>query len=141
MPKRKAAPWVTAFVASSAVAGTWQIGSFENDDAADWISELEQADGPSVLTATLRGVDSKAKFVEAPDCAMALAAAEVIAAARGRPSKALPAEVDAWLKRVRPSVGPELVQQARTAVAFCRDNANSELRQLWMDSKDFPAWL
>jgi hypothetical protein len=141
MPKRKAAPWITALVTSSAVAGTWQIGSFDNDDAADWLAELEQADGPSVLTATLRGVDPKAKFVEAPDCAMALAAAEVIAAARGRPSNALPAEAGAWLKRVRPTVGPDLAEQARTAVTFCRDNANSELRQLWMDSKDFPAWL
>jgi hypothetical protein len=132
---------VATLVASSAFAGAWGIGSFDNDDALDWLSELEAAASPAVLTAALSGIDAKAKYVEAPDCSIALASAEVVAAAHGRPSKTLPAEATAWLKRVRPSISPELLQQARTAVAFCRDHANSELRQLWADSKDFQGWL
>lgn len=135
------ASWITLLVASSAIAGAWGIGSFDNDDALDWISELEQANSPAALTAPLGGIDAKSKYVEAPDCAMALAAAEVIAAAHGRPSKALPAEATQWLKRVHPTIGPALVQQAHTTVTLCRDAANSELRQLWADSKDFQAWL
>lgn len=133
--------WVTALVVSSAMAGAWGVGSFDNDDALDWTGELERAASPSVLTAALGGINPKSKYVEAPECAAALAAAEVVAAAHGRPSKAFPVEATAWLKRVRPTIGPDLVQQARTAVTFCRDSANSELRQLWMDSKDFQAWL
>jgi hypothetical protein len=143
MPIHKAAPgiWLAALVASSAIAGAWGIGSFDNDDASDWIAELEQADSPGILAATLRGIDSKSNYVEASDCAIVLAAAEVVAAAHGKPSKALPAEAAAWLKRVRPTIGPDLLPQARAAVSFCRDNANSELRQLWMDSKDLRGWL
>ena len=143
MPIRKGAQgiWVAALVASSAVAGAWGIGSFDNDDALDWLSELEEAPNAALLTATLSGIDPRSEYVEAPDCSVALAAAEVVAAAHGRPSKSLPAEAIAWLKRVHPSIAPELIQQARTAVTFCRDDANSELRQLWADSKDFPAWL
>jgi len=139
----KAAPgiWLTALVASAAIAGAWDIGSFDNDDALDWISELEQTHGPGVLMTALSGVHAQSKYVETPNCAIALAAAEVVAAARGRPSKALPFDAAAWLQRVRPTIDPDLLKQARTAVTFCRDNANSELRQLWKDSKDFQGWL
>jgi hypothetical protein len=143
MPIHKAALGITlaVLVASLAMAGAWDIGSFDNDDALDWIAELERADNPGVLTATFSGINAKSKYVEAPDCSIALAAAEVVAAARGRASKGLPAEAAAWVKRVRPTIGPDLLQQARTAVTFCRDNANSELRQLWLDSKHLQGWL
>ncbi len=132
---------VTMFAASPAAAGAWGIGAFENDDAMDWMSELERSATADFLGAALRSIDAKSKYVEAPECSNAMAAAEVIAAARGRPSKGLPAEAAEWLKRVRPAVGSDLVSQAHAAVSFCRDNPNSELRQLWAESKDFQAWL
>lgn len=132
---------VAAFMCPRAFAGAWGAGSFDNDDALDWISELEQAASPSVLFLAFTGVSSESDYVEAPRCSAALAAAEVVAAAQGRPSKALPNEVRRWLKRVRPTIGAELVRNARGAVSFCRDSQNSELRQLWAESEDFQAWL
>jgi hypothetical protein len=133
--------WSAALVTSQAFAGAWGFGSFENDDALDWVSELERASGPKVLADALRDINPGSKYVEAPDCSVALAAAETVAAAHGRASKGLPGEASAWLKRVKPVVGAELVERARTAVTFCRDDENSELRQLWAASKDFQAWL
>ena len=126
---------------SSALAGAWGVGSFDNDDALDWVLELQQTKTAKLLVETLGAIDAKSRYVEAPECANGLAAAEVVAAARGRPSKKVPEDVTAWLKRVKPTIGPDLVKQAKAAVTFCRDNPNSELRQLFEESKDFKGWL
>jgi hypothetical protein len=131
----------TLIVASPAFAGAWGVGSFANDDALDWVLELEQATASNFLIDTLRAIDANSKYVEAPECTNGLAAAEVVAAALGRPSKALPKEVAAWLKRIRPTISPDLVKHAKGAVTFCRDSPKSELRQLWEESKEFQAWL
>jgi hypothetical protein len=128
------------FVACTALAGASNVGSFDNDDALDWVDGLERA-GSSVLATTLREVDAKAEYVEAPQCSVALAAAEVVAAAHGHPAAQLPAPVTAWLKRVAPSATPELLAQARAAVKTCRDSDRSELRQLWLESDESTAWL
>src|SRR5918996_298232 len=63
--------------------GAWGAGIFDNDDAADWVYELEQAGDDSVLAETLAAVANAGAdaYVEAPDAAAALAAAAVVAAA------------------------------------------------------------
>jgi Domain of unknown function (DUF4259) len=121
-------------------AGAWGVGSFENDDALDWVSELQRASGPQLLVSTLQRVDEKSKYIEAPDCSVALAAAEVVAAARGKPAASLPAEVTSWIARVQPNVDARLLEAARSAVTNCRDGKNSELRDLWLEG-DGKAWL
>ena len=126
--------------APCALAGAWGFGSFENDDALDWVADLEQAPGSQLLASTLRRVDAKAKYIEAPECSLAIAAAEVVAAAHGHPAKALPPEVTAWIQRVRPKVGADLLAMARSAVETCRGGKNSELRDLWQESPDAKAW-
>jgi hypothetical protein len=139
--KSKVLALLTFCLVPCANAGAWGYGSFENDDALDWVLELERASGPQFLQTTLQHVDTGTKYVEAPTCAIALAAAEVIAAAIGRPPKALPSEVAAWIKRVRPTMSPMLLAAARAAVQKCRGPKNSELRELWQESKDEKAWL
>ena len=121
-------------------AGAWGFGSFENDDALDWVSELARASGPQLLVSSLRHVDPKAKYIEASGCSVALAAAEVVAGARGHPSASLPSEVKSWLARFRPSVSSELLDMARSAVNTCRSGKNSDLRHLWLEG-DGKAWL
>lgn len=71
---------------------------------------------------------------------VALAAAEVVAAARGNPAAVLPIEVSRWLARAKPNVDGNLLAMARAAVAVCRDGKNSELRNLWLEG-DGKAWL
>jgi hypothetical protein len=122
-------------------AGAWGFGTFENDDALDWLSDLESTSGTQLLEAAVRQVDTKANYVEAPTCSVALAAAEVIAAANGRPAQKLPPEVAAWIKRVRSPMNASLLMEARLAVEKCRGPKNSELRELWQKSKDEKAWL
>jgi hypothetical protein len=73
--------------------GSWGAGIFENDDASDWIYALED-DGAkavdSALTAALEGADGG--YIEAPDGACALAAAEAVSAAYGAPKAGLSEE-------------------------------------------------
>jgi hypothetical protein len=132
---------LTVCTAPCAFAGAWGYRTFENDDALDWLSELESTSGTQLLETTVRQVDTNARYVEAPTCAIALAAAEVIAAANGHSAKKLPPEVTIWIKRIRPTVSAALLMEARTAVEMCRGPENSELRELWQESKYEKSWL
>jgi len=129
------------FAAASVHAGSWDVGSFDNDAALDWVNDLERTSDTAFLSTTLRQVHSNAKFIDDDTCSSALAAAEVVAAARGRPAKSLPAEVGDWLKRVQPKVGAELLASARSAVETCRDDEASDLRHLLQDSDYMKQWL
>ena len=118
--------------------GAWGIGPFENDDALDFVAEL-QADGVSVVRSALEAVAllDPDGYLEAPSCERAIAAAEVLAGARGRPAPDLPPEITEWL-RAGPRVDESLVPPA--AVAMTRILEGSELKELWESSTDGPAW-
>lgn len=116
--------------------GTWGHGTFQNDDAADWLYELEEG-GLDVVDAALNAVRIGG-FLAAPECCTALAAAEVVAAMRGRPAPDLPEGLHAWVgvRSAPPSAG--LVERAQKAVAAVL--ADSELAELWRESGQFAAW-
>lgn len=119
--------------------GTWGSGSFENDDAMDWVYELEER-GVKALDAALSAIsDDEEEYVEAPDAVNAIAAAEVVAAALGKPAKDLPEEVTAWVES-KPKLKPNLVTSAIAAVE--RVQQSSELKELWDDAdpKHAKAW-
>ena len=122
-------------------AGAWGYKTFENDDALDWLNDLDRNSSSGFLLDSLRAADPQAKYLEAPQCSQALAAAEVVAAAHGKPSKTLPATAMHWVQRVKPTVTSELLAAARSAVDACRDSDHSELRELLHESKQFSAWL
>lgn len=118
--------------------GTWGVGSFENDDAADWVWELAEADA-ALLSSVLSQVLQNTGYLEAPDCAMAVAAAEVVAALHNRPAANLPEEVAEFVRRVGAAPNPELVSAARAAMARIR--SSSELQELWKLSDHNAEWL
>jgi hypothetical protein len=118
--------------------GAWGIGPFENDDALDFIAELK-AEGVPVVRAAVEEVALLAPdgYLEASSCSRAIAAAEVLAGARGRPAPDLPPEITDWLS-TDPRVDESLVPPA--AVAMTRILEGSELKELWESSTDGPAW-
>jgi hypothetical protein len=118
--------------------GAWGAGSFENDDAMDWIAELED-EGLIVAGAALQEIIEVAdEYLEAPACSAALAAAEVVAALRGHPAADLPEEVAAWIAAHPGDPGEDLVAVARRAVDAIA--ADSELAELWGESADQAGW-
>lgn len=72
--------------------GAWGSGSFENDDALDWLTDF--CDDPDkgliadALTTVAEMDDSE--YLEAPDCCVAIAAAEIVAALKGAPNSTHP---------------------------------------------------
>lgn len=116
--------------------GAWGIGAFENDEAGDWVWELEDDTDASILVTALREVaDADADaYLGAPECSIAIAAADIVASARGARSPALPTEAIVWLDARGHLVDEDLVGLATVAVA--RVATASELRALWDEETD-----
>jgi hypothetical protein len=123
--------------------GSWDVGSFDNDTAADWTYGLEEVDDLSYVEATLdRVVDHPSQedlSAEAGECA--IAAAEVIARLRqkGGEESAYSQTVDTWV-RAHP-IAPPRALVSKAIAALDRVMAPpSELRELWEES-DLDGWL
>ncbi len=118
--------------------GAWGHGSFENDDAADFIADLVEMNDPSLIDEALQRVlDARADYVVAPDASCALAAAEVVAALNGSAAQDLPDELREWIEgKDRPT--PEQVARAREVVAQVR--SDSELRDLVEEAESLGDW-
>ena len=119
--------------------GAWGVGSFENDDAGDWAWELAEAEDTSILDQAFSIINDTDGYIEAPDCSIALAAAEVVAALRGRPASELPEDVTKYVARLGTPPSANLV--AAALLALERIKTNSELRELWDESGNSAEWL
>ncbi len=127
--------------AGTALAGGWDTGSFDNDDALDWIYELSESDDLSVVESALQNAVDASGYLEAPTGSAAIAAAEVVAALSGKPRSELPPEVTDWVRTHEFVVGSDLVETARSAISAVRNSQSSELAQLWSESKELAdAW-
>ncbi|MDR3387104.1 MAG: DUF4259 domain-containing protein [Rudaea sp.] len=118
--------------------GAWSHEPFGNDDAGDWVSELSNSNDFSKIESALNSVtDEAADYLEAPECSAALAAAEVVAALLGKPTKSLDEDAAAWVAN-KPRPTPELVSKATRAVSSVLES--SELQELWAESEDYAQW-
>jgi len=126
--------------------GAWGIGNFENDDALDWVYELEKSNDLSMVLDALNAInhgepapDMSGAYHDASDCAMALAAAEVIAALRGSPLPGLPEEVAAWVEAYRHlALNKTVLEEARSALSAILKE--SELQELWAETDEYESW-
>src|SRR2546427_1403137 len=121
-------------LASTAHAGAWGEGSFENDDALDWMAECTRSNSAAPIQAALDAA-LHGKAMEAPAGSVAVAAAEVVAAALGKPGPTLPPELRGWSQRQPSEQIASLAPLALKALARVRDPKVSELRQLWVEGK------
>lgn len=112
--------------------GAWVASAFENDDALDWISELE---GGTVDLVRFALAVTKSDYLESPDGSVAIAAAEVVAAAVGSPAVSLPASVTRWVDARGASIADTDVVLALAALARVTGE-NSELAELWAEGND-----
>ena len=116
--------------------GAWGTGAFENDDASDWVYELEDGGIDAIESALDDAVRSS--DLSAPTDVNAIAAAEVVAAAIGRPVPGLREDIAVLVAGVAPNVTAEHAARARTAVE--RVLNASELAELWAETDDDEAW-
>ena len=116
--------------------GAWGTAAFDNDDASDWVYELEK-DGIAAVDAALKEALGPQEL-ETPTDVNAIAAGEVIAAALGRPVDGLRDEIVGLANALAPSITPEHATRARTAVE--RVLAGSEIAELWAETEDDDEW-
>ena len=120
--------------------GAWGVGPFENDDGGDWLFELEESpDGGAILSA-LQEVTEKDKEeeLEAGEATNAIAAAEIVAALHGFPLADLPDNAREWTDAHEELDVSDWIPVALAAIERVRKN--SELKELWDDSKDSKKW-
>lgn len=118
--------------------GTSGPGSFENDGAMDWVAELESyAEDSPIVDALNTVIDQADDYPEEPDCSVAIAAAEVVAAQLGNLNENCPEEVEAWVEG-HPTPSATRIAQARQVIEVIQ--ADSELKDFWKESDEFEAW-
>lgn len=121
--------------------GSWGLTAFENDTAKDWLADLKRERDAAVVYEALARVANEQTFLEREDGDCAYAAAEVVAAALGRPQK-VPYEED--VEAIAAAL-PELrtaAPLALRAVAAVLDFERSELRQVHSHYREFgEEWL
>lgn len=114
----------------------WGSGSFENEDAADWLTKL-----PTIALDDLTKIFSQAAddpaYLEAPAASIVVAAAEIIAALSGSSGEVVPPEIVQWTAN-RQAPTPEL--KALALRALDRVRKNSELKDLWLEADGLNDW-
>ncbi len=117
----------------------WGDGVFENDAAGDWLYQLvNSGKSASIDKALSSAIKAKPGQLEADEACEALAAAEVIAAARGHRHSELPDDLKEWLS----SSGyvPTEASVALSVKAVERVRSESELAELWAEGEELAAW-
>ncbi len=117
--------------------GAWGTGSFENDDAADWVAQLGTV-APDDLKKILAQAADDPAYLEAPAASVAVAAVEVIAALGGSAGTATPSAIVEWAKKNPKASSAEF--KALALRALDRVRRNSELKDLWLEADGLNDW-
>jgi len=113
--------------------GIWGPGVFENDDALEFITELDDDTDPRVLVDALERIKSLEETPDVRTCHRALVAAELVAARIGKRSPDLPEEANNWLLD-KPKPDPLVIAKAQGAVRTALEE--SILRERWGENED-----
>jgi hypothetical protein len=117
--------------------GGWGTGSFDNDDAQDFLGELASLTIDELKQRLVSAADHEG-YLEAPESSVAVAAAEVIATAKGAPPVTVPQQIAEWVSKVEGTPSREMSDLARRAVERVR--TNSELKDLWQEAEGLNDW-
>ncbi|ESQ93557.1 hypothetical protein ABAC460_00375 [Asticcacaulis sp. AC460] len=118
--------------------GAWSHGPFDNDDAVDFMMELENAPSWETVRAIFDAVLAHDTYIELPEGARAYAAAALVTVATGK------SDVSAQdIYMTIDAMGPPpdgLVAVAKKALRQIT-RGDSEIRELYLDSGSYTEWL
>jgi hypothetical protein len=124
--------------------GAWGEDPFDNDDAGDWAFAFDSLDGGGGVAyiraaLAIAAASAPGEDLEAPDGAIAIAAADVVARLiEGAPMPpTYGSDVAGWVVRTSPTLTDSDAALARAAVARVLAEG-SELAELWDDAG--PEW-
>lgn len=107
--------------------GVWDSGSFGNDTALDFVSDLTDV---AQIPGILEKFDQSTGSLDADDASIILAACDLVAAAIGNPSDDLP-DIPNFANEDIPSA---LLKTAKSSIKRVREQ--SELADLWAEDDD-----
>ena len=117
--------------------GTWGLAAFENDDAGDFLYEIEEAGSWVPAMQAMQKVILTFGYLEAPESQRGLAAATLVAAARSR-SEVTVSEDAAALLDMLPPPPPLSAWLAKRTIG--RVLNRSELQELWAEGSELEDW-
>ncbi len=113
-----------------ASAGRWAADTLSNDDASDLLNQIVTNGGLEAIRSALNAALISASPVNDEKASRALAAAEMVAAMMGDPSRHLPAPCKEWARLHSMDANRYLVQSAVGAVdRIVKDSETQELMQ------------
>lgn len=117
--------------------GIWDKRNFGNDDALDFVENFQMGDVQELEVAINNVAQLLPEdYLDATECALTLAACEIIASMKGNASEDMPED----LKGIQPA--EELDRLSLLAIrAVDRIILNSELKDLWQESTEYSDWL
>lgn len=116
--------------------GAWNTGTFDNDDAADWLIELRSADDGAILIVTLEAADIGKNYLEAPEGARIICACELVAALTGQAAIDLPEIAREWVRQHHHELDvTPLLPIAKSGIDRVLAEY-SELEELWRENAD-----
>ncbi len=107
----------------------WDVRSFGNDQANDWLKGLVGSISTDPIKKALLAVLRTDTFIDAQDAERAIAAAEIVAASRGKSSEDIPMEASMWLRAQKFVAQKEMLELSILVVS--KIAKKSELRELW----------
>ena len=123
--------------------GNRGTGEFASDDALDWIENLDPAEGLGPVMRELGAVvDATDPRLTVARAEIALAAAELVAAAGGQPHPHLPEAARRWLDAVTSASSSPLPIEALIDATRALDYVvtSSQLAEAWSQRNDAAGW-
>lgn len=145
---RFAAVWLAPHSLSANIKGgnmgAWGLKNFENDDACDWVYELEKSKDKSIINKAFDKVLESTEYIESPDCCEALAAAEVVLAGISNNHSGVTEDIVKWLNK-QPGLFKKPIifesSDVEKAIKTIRKILeSSELKELWKETDDYEQW-
>src|SRR6476469_7059069 len=118
--------------------GAWGPRNFENDTARDFAGDYADLPGEALLLSALATALEEEDLMESEVAQEALAAAEIVAAALGKPGSDFPASLQAAVAGLDLGEDSELQEMAQEAVEDVLEA--SELQELWAESPEYANW-
>lgn len=115
----------------------WGTGSFENDDAQNFLATLHLKT-PDDLQQILAAAADASDSLEAAQSGVVIAAAEIVATAKGAPPRTVPPQIAEWVGKIPGAPSAQMNELAQRAVNKVR--TNSELKDLWQEAEGLNEW-
>jgi hypothetical protein len=133
-------PYTSADTDSGGHMGAWDVGIWDNDEAADWLGDLEELTDLSLIEASLNPTEAGGSYLEAPEGTHILCAGDTLLAALVPGSSTAPDRVVTWVANNR-HLGFAGLRKIAASKVLRVLGKDSEIQQLWEENDDlYSAW-